>query len=579
MRSIVISGLMLTLLLVSMLFVVFDAQVVVASGTIYIRADGSIDPPTTPISSADNITYTFVGNISDSIVVERDSIVIEGAGYTLQGAGSGYGIDLSSRTNVTIKNINITSFSYGIFLDGLSTRNNIVENNITANKWDGILLDHSSANIISGNNVTANGRHGIDVELFSKNNNITENHATLNGRCGIHLGVGSNSKLRNNKMSNNRYNLGVSGYLAGHPHNVSLFVNDVDTSNTVDGKPVYYWINETDKIVPIDAGYVVLVNSTRIIAQNLNLSRNLHGILLAYTTNSTIVNNSMKYCWAGINLYESSYNSILENNSTNNEDYGILLEYSSDNSIYHNNFIDNPRQGRNTASMNLWDNGTEGNYWSDYKEKYPNATEIDSTGIWNTPYVIDSENIDRYPLVNPWTPPIHDIAVSNVVSSKTVVGQGYSLNINVTAANQGDFPEFLNVTLYANTTAVAKFTSKTLLAGASVTIPLVWNTTGFAKGNYTISANATAVLGETDKTDNTKIDGWVIVAMVGDISSDIPGVPDGKVDMVDMWEVSRRFGINYPDPRFVPNYDVDGDYKIDMVDMWIVSKEFGKIDP
>jgi len=48
---------------------------------------------------------------------------------------------------------------------------------------------------------------------------------------------------------------------------------------------------------------------------------------------------------------------------------------------------------------NFWDDGVEGNYWSDYEEKYPNATEIDGTGIWNTPYVIDEYNQDNYPLV------------------------------------------------------------------------------------------------------------------------------------------------------------------------------------
>jgi len=173
----------------------------------------------------------------------------------------------------------------------------------------------------------------------------------------------------------------------------------------------------------------------------------------------------------------------------------------------------------------------------------------------------------------------HDIAITNVIPSKTVVGQGFSLNVNVTAANQGDYTESFNVTVYANTTIIETKTNITLTSGNTTNITFIWNTTGFAKGNYTIKAVANPLLGETDTDDNTRTDGWVIVAMVGDISSDIPGVPDGKVDMVDMYEVAKRFGLNYPDPRFVANFDVDGDNKIDMVDMWIVSKEFGKIDP
>ena len=65
-------------------------------------------------------------------------------------------------------------------------------------------------------------------------------------------------------------------------------MQDVDSSNTVDGKPIYYWVNMLDLIVPMDAGYVALVNCTNIIAENLDLRNNGQGILLVYTTNSTI---------------------------------------------------------------------------------------------------------------------------------------------------------------------------------------------------------------------------------------------------------------------------------------------------
>ena len=72
------------LLLTSMLTLAFNVQPVKASGTIYIRADGSVDPQTTPILNVRNVYYTFTADIHDSIVVERDNIVIDGAGYTVQ---------------------------------------------------------------------------------------------------------------------------------------------------------------------------------------------------------------------------------------------------------------------------------------------------------------------------------------------------------------------------------------------------------------------------------------------------------------------------------------------------------------
>ncbi len=54
------------------------------------------------------------------------------------------------------------------------------------------------------------------------------------------------------------------------------------------------------------------------------------------------------------------------------------------------------------CSANSWDNGSLGNYWSDYLTKYPNASEVGNTGIGNTPYVIDENNIDNYPLMYPY---------------------------------------------------------------------------------------------------------------------------------------------------------------------------------
>ncbi len=172
---------------------------------------------------------------------------------------------------------------------------------------------------------------------------------------------------------------------------------------------------------------------------------------------------------------------------------------------------------------------------------------------------------------------IYDVAVTNVLPWKTVVGQGFVLEVNVTVQNQGDIAETFNVTLYANTTSIASQTV-ILTSKNSQTITFTWNTTGYAKGNYTIKAVVDPVLGEIDTEDNNATDGWVIVAMVGDITGSV-GYPDGKVDMLDLWEEARNFGIDYPDIRFKPNFDIDGNLKIDMQDIWLTAREFGKIDP
>ena len=185
---------------VSLLFVaVFGAvlNVPLASGqpgTIYIRADGSIDPPDAPISTVDNVTYTLTGNVTtdvDGIVVERDNIVVDGAGYTFQGTGvyPYKGIDLTGRSNVIIKTMNIKGFSKGIEVKGFTvlgggTNNVIQTNNITNNRY-GIYLGRASNNKISGNNII-NNSYGVFFDYSVKNNTVYGNNIT-NNELGICL--------------------------------------------------------------------------------------------------------------------------------------------------------------------------------------------------------------------------------------------------------------------------------------------------------------------------------------------------------------------------------------------------------
>jgi parallel beta-helix repeat protein len=171
------------LLLVNVLTLVFNAQLVRAEpGAIYIRADGSIDPSTAPISTIDNVTYTLTGDIQsdgDGIVVERSNIIIDGVGHIAQGTMiyDSRGIDLTGRGNVTIKNMTVEAFDSGIRLSS-SSHNSLSGNNVAKNYY-GIRLDNASNNILSGNNITANGFSGIWLYSSSINsvyhNNFVNN--------------------------------------------------------------------------------------------------------------------------------------------------------------------------------------------------------------------------------------------------------------------------------------------------------------------------------------------------------------------------------------------------------------------
>jgi YVTN family beta-propeller protein/parallel beta-helix repeat protein len=172
--------------------------------TIYINSDGSVVPSSAPISSPDNITYTFTGNIDFptyyGIVVERSNIIINGNGYTVQGNQNGNGLYWQNINNVTIENTNIKNFNYGI--DPYSSYNSsISENNITTNNDAGIELDSSSNNTISGNNITTNNDVGIELDS-SSNNTISGNNIANNGN-GIFLYGSSNNTISGNNIANN----------------------------------------------------------------------------------------------------------------------------------------------------------------------------------------------------------------------------------------------------------------------------------------------------------------------------------------------------------------------------------------
>jgi len=168
---------------------------------------------------------------------------------------------------------------------------------------------------------------------------------------------------------------------------------------------------------------------------------------------------------------------------------------------------------------------------------------------------------------------LHDIAITNLTTLKNIVGQGFSTHINVTVTNQGDYTETFNVTVYANQTIIAIFYNATLTSGNSTIVAFTWNTTGFAKGNYTIWAYAWPVPGETDTADNTLADGVVYVGIPGDVDG------NGKVEIKDLLLLAKAYGTNPHSPNWKPNLDVNSDDKVDIKDILMAAKNYGKTDP
>jgi len=451
-----VSGIMLTLLLASMLALACSVQPAKAEPTIWtVDDDGPADFSSIQeaINSLDvkhgDTIYVYNGTYYEHVVVNKTvSIIGENRSTTvIDGSGKGTVVYL------TASNVGVSGFTL---------------QNARAMYAGIYLADDANNNTISDNTMT-NNEAGILIR--SSGNTITENRIKKN-RYGMYLMRCSNNVLSSNNISENIYNFWVGGYV------LSDYIHNIDTSNLVNDKPVYYFVNQRNLVVDPstfpEIGYLGLVNSTDIVVKNLSLTKNAQGVLFAYTTSSTIMNinashndrgiylvhssdntiirntlrdnidgvtsllsddnnisgNTISSNRAvGIGLTSSSSNTIIGNNVSENGD-GIQIASSNNNILYHNNFVNNTDQVSSFASTNQWDDGypSGGNYWSDYEDRYPNAEELDNSGIWDTPYVIDENNQDKYPLVNPWSPRV--ASVITISAEPTAVAEGSNVTVS-----------------------------------------------------------------------------------------------------------------------------------------------------
>lgn len=162
-----------------------------------------------------------------------------------------------------------------------------------------------------------------------------------------------------------------------------------------------------------------------------------------------------------------------------------------------------------------------------------------------------------------------DVALSALMLSKTVVGAGFRMSINVTVENQGMFFEEVSVTAIANLQFI-ETRNVLLTVGNSTVITFTWNTTAWAKGEYVIHVEASAVPGETDLADNTASDGPVLVTLPGDVDG------DRDVDIFDLVRMTGVYGAKKPDIRYSANCDIDDDGDIDIFDLVITAGNYGE---
>ncbi len=295
----------------------------------------------------------FNHSISDTNTINGKPIyyIIEDDGSVLEGLDASYIALVGCNTTLIKDNIVRNGMGISFFY----TENSTVDNCTVVSNSDGINLYESSNNNITQNHIST-VYYGI--RLDSSSNNIIDNNSISDTLSGIYLSDSSNNSIENNQLDHTLLGITPSGSFT--PDFCKPFFNHtISTSNTINGKPVYYLFNRKDEIISgLDAGSILLAycnnvtikdsrvecdgyaigliatdNST---VQNCTLSPCLYGIDLQYSTNNTILQNNISEAFTNIRIKGHSGNSILGNNLSKSV-YNILLEDTSLNQIKNNN--------------------------------------------------------------------------------------------------------------------------------------------------------------------------------------------------------------------------------------------------
>jgi parallel beta-helix repeat protein len=375
-QSAVASLLLLVLLLSVILFSSSFVPAEAANAGVYIQADGTVQGTSSIQRNGD--LYTFVGDLAGPLYVGKDNVAIDGAGHTLTG-GNGRGVVLADRHNVTLKNARVT-------LDGgyvIDVQNAIdcalIGNTLIGTPQpipdlpppQGPLIGPIGVNFLHSQRITVkdntiiNFFYALSLE-WSSGHTITGN-TLVDGILGIALSNTTGCVFRNNRMNNSGFSIQL--YPSYH------YENDLDSSNTVDGKPIYYWVNTKDTTVPSGAAYIVLVRCANMLIENASP----HGIALASTSNSTISRVKMTGNGDGIDLLDCSGISILDSILSDHA-IGIQIENSSNNIIRGNKISNYITRGINLANAN--NNLISNNIFT--ANSYAIASFQDSIGNGNT---------------------------------------------------------------------------------------------------------------------------------------------------------------------------------------------------
>ena len=311
-------------------------------------------------SSAGDTIYVYSGIYLEHVLVNKTlSLVGEDRSTTIIDGG-----ETGSVMRVTADWVNVTGFSM---------------------RGSGADVSYAGIKLASVHNCSVSNNEVFDnyvgITLAGSSNNTVANNILSNNTLAFYIQYSTNNTLIGNGMVGN----GI--FIIGGPIE-QWNSHKIDTSNTVNGKPVYYWKDTIGGTIPIGAGQVLLVNCTQVVMENQDLNNASVGMEIGLSRNITIIDNNVSgNDLVGIWVLSSDNNTISRNNISNNGD-GIFLFGSNNNTFEDNNASLNIGSGFfvfvSSKYNNITSNTALSNLGAGIHVSSDNNSVIGNTALFNT---------------------------------------------------------------------------------------------------------------------------------------------------------------------------------------------------
>jgi len=351
---------------------------------------------------------------------EANTTIIDGGGYDWNKLTKGFVI-LSE--NVSIENFTVRNAFYGLYVE--NGQNIILEGNVLTLNFYGAQVNCSHGVTIQSNHAT-NNTYGIS--LWSCSNCTVRNNTAINNYGGVpdlRYGAGVELyKTNDTVVINNYFTKNLAAISLEQSNNNTIVQNEAIENK----EPVYgfgYGIEVYSSHENIVTSNTVVANGIGIVGSRNNVIRNNFvsdggGIGAGMSLNNVFCENVLSGNSAGFSM-EKARDFFVGNLIVNNT-YGFFIHFSNGSTFYHNVLINNTKHVPKDVytNVNVWDNGYEGNYWSNYT-----GADADLDAIGDAPHVLDEFNMDRYPLMAPinifdagtWNNTQHQI---HIISNSTI---------------------------------------------------------------------------------------------------------------------------------------------------------------